>query len=271
MYTYLRINYKVFEVNSHNKKLCSIVGIFLTLMFLCVLSCGQGVSLQFAGPVSENKNNFKHAAEINIPENTVCIPGQNPADTFHKIPKKSTLSPVLLSMDISVIKALPDTVVNLPPAQPAASMPQEPSALPEIPETSLAPSFTPPASAEESSGNGEDASSAPGSEQTSPEDNINSQEFLCRGFLCDASGKIIDCPDITITDNLLCLPSDARCTGIAAGALASSGVTVYEIYIPANIIAIDEGAFDGLTELFFIQVHPDNPVYKSIDGYLCEK
>ena len=95
---------------------------------------------------------------------------------------------------------------------------------------------------------------------------------MCGGFLCDASGKIIGCQNVSLIDGVLRLPSDAACTGIATGALAPlSSQQVYEIYIPANIIRIDDGAFDCLTELFFIEVHPDNPVYTSRDGYLYIK
>ncbi|MDO4312546.1 MAG: hypothetical protein Q4C52_05630 [Eubacteriales bacterium] len=91
------------------------------------------------------------------------------------------------------------------------------------------------------------------------------------GFICDLSGIIIGCDSVTITDGVLCIPSDETCKGIAAGALASLGEHIYEIYIPANITSIDAGAFDGLTELLYIEVHPDNPRYGSIGGILYEK
>ena len=97
------------------------------------------------------------------------------------------------------------------------------------------------------------------------------QTFIYGGFLCSASGMIIGCPDIVITDGVLRLPSGAECTGVAAGALDSLSTKVYEMYIPANIIRIEDGALDGLTELFYIQVHPDNPVYQSSNGILYKK
>lgn len=97
------------------------------------------------------------------------------------------------------------------------------------------------------------------------------QTFFYGGFLCSASGMIIGCPDIVITDGVLRLPSGTECTGVAAGALDSLGLEVYEVYIPANIVRIEDGALDGLTELFYIQVHPDNPVYQSNNGILSKK
>ncbi len=99
----------------------------------------------------------------------------------------------------------------------------------------------------------------------------NGQTFFCGGFLCNESGMIIGCPDIFITDGVLCLPSSIECTGVAAGALDSFSSEVYELYIPANIILIEDGALEGLTELFYIQVHPDNPIYKSSNGILDKK
>ena len=43
------------------------------------------------------------------------------------------------------------------------------------------------------------------------------------------------------------------------------------MYIPANIVDISDSAFDGLSELFYIEVHPDNPVYGSSNGELYRK
>lgn len=99
----------------------------------------------------------------------------------------------------------------------------------------------------------------------------DSQEYLCGSFLCDASGKIIGCLDAVVTDGVLCLPAGAACTGIAAGAFDSLSGEVYELYIPANIIMIEDGAFDKFAEFCYIQVHPDNPVYGSREGYLYTK
>lgn len=91
------------------------------------------------------------------------------------------------------------------------------------------------------------------------------------GFLCDANGKIMGCEGLTVTDGVLHIPADGRCTAIAAGAFASLGSEVFEIYIPANIVDISDSAFDGLSELFYIEVHPDNPVYGSANGELYRK
>ena len=91
------------------------------------------------------------------------------------------------------------------------------------------------------------------------------------GFLCDVNGRIVGCERVAVTDGVLNIPADSRWTAIAGGAFASLGSEVFEIYIPANIVDISDSAFEGLSELFYIEVHPDNPVYGSASGELYRK
>ena len=91
------------------------------------------------------------------------------------------------------------------------------------------------------------------------------------GFRCDVNGRIVGCEGLTVTDGVLNIPADGRCTAIAAGAFSSLGSEVFEVYIPANIVDISDSAFEGLSELFYIEVHPDNPVYGSENGELYRK
>lgn len=46
---------------------------------------------------------------------------------------------------------------------------------------------------------------------------------------------------------------------------------VEEIYIPANITYIAPEAFENLTNLIYIEVAPNNPVYYSVNGELYMK
>lgn len=71
-----------------------------------------------------------------------------------------------------------------------------------------------------------------------------------------------------MTDGIFALPSDAACTGIDAGALSSVAGLITEVYIPANITYIGPGAFDGLTNLMYIEATPGNPNYYSEGGIL---
>lgn len=89
------------------------------------------------------------------------------------------------------------------------------------------------------------------------------------GFLVNEAGMIIGCDNVLVTDGVLEISSDEMCVGIAAGALSSLGDRIHEIYIPANIVNLELGAFDGLSELFYIEVMPGNPNYMSINGVLC--
>lgn len=109
-----------------------------------------------------------------------------------------------------------------------------------------------------------------GSITEEPDENAGTVTSI-NGFLCDVDGRIVGYDGITVTDGVLNIPADSRCTAIAGGAFTSLGSEVFEVYIPANIVDISDSAFDGLSELFYIEVHPDNPVYGSSNGELYRK
>lgn len=90
------------------------------------------------------------------------------------------------------------------------------------------------------------------------------------GFTCDAEGCITGYTDLRLNDGLLVLPSDAGCTGVRSGALAGLA-GVWEIYIPAGITCIEPGAFGDLGEEVYVEVHPENPAYMSVNGILYTK
>ena len=91
-----------------------------------------------------------------------------------------------------------------------------------------------------------------------------------RGFLIDKEGFIYDfCPDCTAVDGGMCLPGEG-CVGIRRGALlAAAGLGIVELYIPANITAIEDGAFWGLDELEWIENEAGNG-YLSVEGVLFD-
>lgn len=89
------------------------------------------------------------------------------------------------------------------------------------------------------------------------------------GFVSDDTGHITSCAaEGAIQDGILALPSDAACTGIESGALAAVADQVTEIYIPANITYIGEGAFENLPSLMYVEVAAGNPNYYSEGGIL---
>ena len=55
---------------------------------------------------------------------------------------------------------------------------------------------------------------------------------------------------------------------VSIGAEAFANCALETLTIPANTVLIAEGAFRGCTALKEIQVHPDNPAYRSADGVL---
>ena len=89
------------------------------------------------------------------------------------------------------------------------------------------------------------------------------------GFVSDDAGHITSCAtEEVIQDGILALPSDMACTGIESGALAAVADQVAEIYIPANITYIGEGAFENLPNLMYIEAAAGNPNYYSEGGIL---
>lgn len=89
------------------------------------------------------------------------------------------------------------------------------------------------------------------------------------GFVSDDAGHITSCAtEEVIQDGILALPSDMACTGIESGALAAVADQVAEIYIPANITYIGEGAFEKLPNLMYIEAAAGNPNYYSEGGIL---
>ncbi len=92
-------------------------------------------------------------------------------------------------------------------------------------------------------------------------------------FVVDEFGYIIDyIGDMgTIRDGVLNIPARSDYVGIAEGAFSSLGAGIYEVYIPANIQYISPGAFDTLTELWYIAVDAENEYYCSEGGVLYTK
>ena len=71
-----------------------------------------------------------------------------------------------------------------------------------------------------------------------------------------------------LTDGLVALPTHDSCVGLRTGAFAGIEEEIFDVYIPANITKIEEHAFDGMSNLMFIEVAAGNPAYYSVDGVL---
>ena len=92
----------------------------------------------------------------------------------------------------------------------------------------------------------------------------------------DLVSGIIEQPIVyPITDNenvVLAFPTDIRCKGIRSDVFERSDSSLKneteEVYIPANIVHMDDGLFDCLENVDFIQVANGNPAYYSEFGIL---
>lgn len=92
------------------------------------------------------------------------------------------------------------------------------------------------------------------------------------GFISDERGYLIGCTsELLVTDGIFLLPVSSDCVGIASGAFDGMDEAVLELYIPANITEIEEGALDSLKPLWYIEVDPANPSYYSEDGVLYHR
>lgn len=149
----------------------------------------------------------------------------------------------------------------------AAEVPEAPAAtVPEEPEVSV-PEGTAPVIPEvpEASVPEEPATSVPDdpAEQVPPENTGNgSVPGVIDGFLVNESGIIygISDPDLVVNDGYMEFPTE-KCTGIAAGTFSSGLPTVREIFIPANITYIEEGAFSGLANMEWFEMESSGAYY----------
>lgn len=92
------------------------------------------------------------------------------------------------------------------------------------------------------------------------------------GFPANDSGHIIGCTDAGLAaDGFLRIPDYGECTGIERGAFDSIRDFVFEIYIPANITYIENGALDSLSNLMYIEAAAGNPSYYSENGILYNR
>ena len=183
----------------------------------------------------------------------------------------STVNEMILQPIISVTNEFMIPVVpSVFPAEPENStvyMPEAPAAtVPEEPEVSV-PEGTAPVIPEvpEASVPEEPATSVPDdpAEQVPPENTGNgSVPGVIDGFLVNESGIIygISDPDLVVNDGYMEFPME-KCTGIAAGTFSSGLPTVREIFIPANITYIEEGAFSGLANMEWFEMESSGAYY----------
>lgn len=95
---------------------------------------------------------------------------------------------------------------------------------------------------------------------------------VINGFLLDEEGWIVGIDPATFAtdDGYLELPSES-CKGIRAHAFEGCTEAITEIYVPENIVGMEEGAFLGLPDLEWLEVEACNPNFSSLDGVIFDK
>ena len=93
------------------------------------------------------------------------------------------------------------------------------------------------------------------------------------GFVCDDRGYITGYRDSRkfLKDSLAVLPKDSACTGVTKEAFKGLEDEIAEIFVTANIMYIEEGTFDGLVNLVYIEADPQNTAFYSADGILYRR
>lgn len=88
------------------------------------------------------------------------------------------------------------------------------------------------------------------------------------GFYVDQAGMICGIADVNVAVSCgyMELPSEG-CTGIAAGAFCDAPAGIEEVYIPACITRIEEGAFSGLNEVGWFETEEGGEM-ASFEGVL---
>lgn len=85
------------------------------------------------------------------------------------------------------------------------------------------------------------------------------------GMICGFSPEYAD-----MEEGILSLPAEG-CVGIRSGAFLGTGSEILELYIPANITRMEEGALSGMNRLEWIEAEEENEAYISVEGVLFDR
>lgn len=119
--------------------------------------------------------------------------------------------------------------------------------------------------------NTEDTEDVEDTDKVEPERPIVLERFP--GFLSNEKGHITGYTDASkfMKDHLVVFPVNGACTGIEKNALKGLEQEIHDIFIPANICYIAEGAFDDLWNLCYIEAAVGNREFYSKNGVLYYK
>lgn len=104
-----------------------------------------------------------------------------------------------------------------------------------------------------------------------PSSGAEADILVVDGFYVDESGAIcgIAEPEEIVKSGYMSLPSEG-CSSVAAGAFDDIPAGIIEVYVPANITYIEEGAFSGLRDAEWFSADSSG-TYTSLDGVLVSE
>lgn len=178
------------------------------------------------------------------------IPEIIPAEALTDVP---SIVPVEVLTEVPVVTPV-DEPVNVPTEVPAITPADNPVDVPtDVPVEKPA----------------DDAKTETPADAEDPAEDPTVETQNVRGFLVNEAGCITGYQDLLVAKSgILALPEDTFCTSVGSHAFAGLENDCMEIYIPANITWIEPDAFAELSNVFYIEVAPDNPAYYSDFGVL---
>lgn len=267
----MELHERLYEERFSTVVLLRIIKVILVFLSVCILTAnvytvnptdGQNISSisEKALPAGAEavSNGGSKGAEAVVPEKSAAVLSQEteaeleaPAAIVPEIPVVTVSETLTAAVPDESAAAVQESPVAAAPAGPAVSVPDSPTAvIPEEPEAIVPedPSVSVP-----------DVPAA----VVPPENTVpGTAPGVINGFLVDKSGVIygISDPDLVVNDGYLEFPAEG-CTGIAAGTFGGSFPSVREIFIPANITYIEEGAFSGLRDMEWFETGSDGTYY----------
>lgn len=171
---------------------------------------------------------------------------------------------LLETSDVETVPVLPETPdVETVPVLPETPDVETVPVLPETPDVETVPVL--PETPDTDIMNGHIDTTLP--ESDTEEKTEITGPTIVDGFYIDAQGMITGIAEQSvIVDGYMELPAE-KCTGIRSGAFTSLAEGIREIYIPANIIYIETGAFSGMGQTEWIEKEASGGCYTE-DGVL---
>lgn len=215
-----------------------------------MMAPGTSMADEFGKTASNDYRKLKNTSTDTPVSELWNIPEIIPAEALADVP---SIVPVEVLTEVPVVTPV-DEPVNVPTEVPAITPADNPVDVPtDVPVEKPA----------------DDAKTETPADAEDPAEDPTVETQNVRGFLVNEAGCITGYQDLLVAKSgILALPEDTFCTSVGSHAFAGLENDCMEIYIPANITWIEPDAFAELSNVFYIEVAPDNPAYYSDFGVL---